>query len=331
MKGKIKVALLIVVLILAAAAAVLFAGSTKTLKTGEITIEEGSGSTEIAKVLKEEGIIRSEAAFLVRLRLSEYAGKLQYGTYEIKEGTDMGELFRILATQGAKEGTVNVTIPEGYSVEQIAKLLEEKGLFSKEDFLKAANTTEGYDFEWLKEIKKSSKRNYLLQGYLYPDTYNLYKTAAPEEVITLMLANFEEHIRGIDTDGNLDRIVTEASVIERETSVDSERPVIAGVIENRLNEGMKLQIDVTVIYPLTDGMYDQNSVSYEDLKVDSPYNTYLNEGLPVGPICNPAAASIRAAAQPEQHEYLYYHTKSKDSREHNFYKTYQEHIDSQGK
>lgn len=331
MKGKIKIVLLAVILIFAAAAAFLFAGNAKTLKSAEVTIAEGSGSMDIAKTLKEEGVIRSEAAFLVQLRLSQYAGKLQYGTYEIKKDTGMKELFCTLATQGAKEGTVNVTIPEGFSAEQIGDILEKKGLFSKEDFLKAANTTEGYDFEWLKEIKSSSKRNYLLQGYLYPDTYNLYKTATPEEVISLMLSNFETHISGIDTEGTLDRIVTEASVIERETSVDSERPVIAGVIENRLKENMRLQIDVTVIYPLTNGMYDQNSVSYEDLKVDSPYNTYMNKGLPAGPICNPSVESIKAAAQPEQHEYLYYHTKSKDSKEHNFYKTYEEHIDSQGK
>lgn len=331
MKGKIKIVLLIVILIFAAAAAFLFAGNAKTLKSAEVTIDEGSGTMDIAKTLKEEGVIRSEAAFVVQLRMSEYAGKLQYGTYEIKKDTGMKELFRMLATQGAKEGTVNVTIPEGFSVEQIGDTLEKKGLFSKKDFLKAANTTEGYDFAWLKEIKSSSKRNYLLQGYLYPDTYNLYKTATPEEVVSLMLSNFETHIRGLDTEGSLDRIVTEASVIERETSVDSERPLIAGVIENRLKENMKLQIDVTVLYPLTDGMYDQNRVSYEDLKVDSPYNTYKNKGLPVGPICNPSVESIKAAAQPEQHEYLYYHTKSKGSKEHNFYKTYKEHIDSQGK
>ncbi|MDO4941423.1 MAG: endolytic transglycosylase MltG [Lachnospiraceae bacterium] len=331
MKGKIKIVLLIVILIFAAAAAFLFAGNAKTLKSAEVTIDEGSGTMDIAKTLKEEGVIRSEAAFVVQLRMSEYAGKLQYGTYEIKKDTGMKELFRMLATQGAKEGKVNVTIPEGFSVEQIGDTLEKKGLFSKKDFLKAANTTEGYDFAWLKEIKSSSKRNYLLQGYLYPDTYNLYKTATPEEVVSLMLSNFETHIRGLDTEGSLDRIVTEASVIERETSVDSERPLIAGVIENRLKENMKLQIDVTVLYPLTDGMYDQNRVSYEDLKVDSPYNTYKNKGLPVGPICNPSVESIKAAAQPEQHEYLYYHTKSKGSKEHNFYKTYKEHIDSQGK
>ena len=329
MKRKITMIIVIVLLILAAAAAFLFAGSSKTLKEAEVTIEEGSSSRTIADVLKKEGVIRSEAVFLIQLRMSDYAGKLQYGTYEIKENTDLNDLFRMLATQGAKEGTVNVTIPEGYSVEQIADTLEEKGLFSKEEFLKAVNTIDGYDFAWLKDIKQSPDRKYLLQGYLYPDTYNLYQTAKPEEVVTIMLSNFEKHYAAIENGDDMDRIVTEASVIERETSIDSERATIAGVIENRIEQGMRLQIDVTVLYPLTNGMYNKNSVSYKDLEVDSPYNTYQNKGLPVGPICNPSIASMQAAAEPEEHEYLYYHTKSKTSKEHDFYKTYEEHIDSQ--
>jgi UPF0755 protein len=146
-----------------------------------------------------------------------------------------------------------------------------------------------------------------------------------------MLQNFEQHFTEAKKTDSLDKIVTEASIIERETSVDSERAAIAGVIENRIKKNMKLQIDVTVIYPLTKGMYTKNSVDYDDLKVDSPYNTYLNKGLPAGPICNPSKESLNAAANPEKHEYLYYHTKSKTSKEHNFYKTYKEHMESQEK
>lgn len=327
---KVLFGLLIVLMIAAAASAFVVRTGTKTLKSAEVTIDEGSGARDIAKILKKEGVIQSELVFLVKLKMSDYMGKLRYGTYEIEKDMELEQLFRELSTKGAQKGTVNVTIPEGYSVEQIADTLEQKGLFAKEEFLETANTKGDYGFEWISKIKESEDRNYFYQGYLYPDTYNFYQTATPQDVISAMLGNFEDHFPEALNMEDLDKIVTEASVIERETSVDSERATIAGVIENRLAKNMKLQVDVTVVYPLTDGMYTKNSVTYEDLKVDSPYNTYLNKGLPVGPICNPAVESLRAAAKPEEHEYLYYHTKSKNSREHNFYKTYKEHMDSQG-
>lgn len=329
MKRKLKLIIPIAIFLLAIVVAIVFGTSTKTIKTAEVTIEEGSDTMEIAHKLKKSGVIRSEAAFLVRLKTSSYAGKLQYGTYEIKKGTSMDRLFQILATQGAKKNTVNLTVPEGYTVEMIGERLEKLGVCSKEDFLEAAITKEGYPFEWLSEVKDKEGRKYILQGYLYPDTYNIYKTATAKEIVTIMLQNFEKHYAEIETTKSLDRIVTEASLIERETGVDSERATIAGVIENRIAKNMRLQVDATVLYPLTDGMYNKKSVTYKDLKIESSYNTYQKKGLPVGPICNPSIKSMEAAANPEKHEYLYYHTKSKDSKEHNFYKTYDEHIDSQ--
>lgn len=329
MKRKKKTGIWIIILLLAVGVAVVFGGTTKTKKNAEVIIEEGSGSREIAKRLKEEGVIESQLAFLVRLKFSEYSGKLQYGTYEVKNGMSMNQLFQMLATEGAKENTINLTVPEGYTVEMIGARLEEKGVCTKKAFLEAASTKEGYDFEWLSDIEEKEGKKYILQGYLYPDTYNIYKTASPKEIITLMLENFEKHYKEIETDQSTDRIVILASVIERETSVPSERVTIAGVIENRIKKDMRLQIDPTALYPLTDGMYDKKKVTYDDLKIDSPYNTYRNKGLPVGPICNPSVDCMKAAANPEKHEYLYYHTKSADSKEHEFFKTYKEHINSQ--
>ncbi|MEE1312683.1 MAG: endolytic transglycosylase MltG [Lachnospiraceae bacterium] len=329
MRNKKKTAIFIVIILLAVVVAFLFGGTTKTKKSAEVTIEEGTGSRQIADILKKEGVIGSQMSFLVKLKLSEYDGKLQYGTYHIEEGMEMNELFEMLATEGAKVNTVNITIPEGYTAEMIGAKLEEKGLFTKKEFLEAVSTKEGYEFEWLSDIEEKEGRKYFLQGYLYPDTYNVYKSATPQEVVALMLSNFEKHYAEVETDQSMDRIVTLASVIERETSVSSERSTIAGVIENRLDKGMRLQIDPTALYPLTDGMYNKTKVTYEDLKIDSPYNTYRNKGLPVGPICNPSVECMKAAAQPEEHEYLYYHTKSENSKEHDFYKTYEEHINSQ--
>ena len=329
MKRKKKTGIWIIILLLAVGVAVVFGGTTKTKKNAEVIIEEGSGSREIAKRLKEEGVIESQLAFLVRLKFSEYSGKLQYGTYEVKNGMSMNQLFQMLATEGAKENTINLTVPEGYTVEMIGARLEEKGVCTKKAFLEAASIKEGYDFEWLSDIEEKEGKKYILQGYLYPDTYNIYKTESPKEIITRMLENFEKHYKEIETDQSTDRIVILASVIERETSVPSERVTVAGVIENRLKKDMRLQIDPTALYPLTDGMYDKKKVTYDDLKIDSPYNTYRNKGLPVGPICNPSVDCMKAAANPEKHEYLYYHTKSADSKEHEFFKTYKEHINSQ--
>jgi UPF0755 protein len=124
--------------------------------------------------------------------------------------------------------------------------------------------------------------------------------------------------------------VTEASIIERETMVDSERVTVAGVIKNRLEKGMLLQMCPTALYPITDGIYDKNTVTYEDTKVDSPYNTYVNKGLPIGPIACPGLESLEAALNPEEHDFLFYHTdKKKNDGSHIFTKTYQEHTNTQ--
>ena len=331
MRSKKKLLILLLLLLAAVGIGIIFGQTTKTRKDAEVTIEEGSGSRDIARTLKREGVIGSEAAFLVRLKFSDYAGKLQYGTYEISKGMKLEELFEMLATQGAKENTINLTVPEGYTAEMIGDRLEKEGVCSQKDFLEAVSTKEGYDFSWLDEIKEKKGKKYILQGYLYPDTYNIYKTAQPKEIVTMMLANFEKHYQELGEmgDRSMDELVILASVIERETSVPQERSIIAGVMENRIQKGMRLQVDPTALYPLTDGMYNKKKVSYQDLKIDSPYNTNLNHGLPVGPICNPSIDCIKAAASPDKHEYLYYHTKSAGSEEHDFFRTYREHMDSQ--
>lgn len=331
MRSKKKILILLLLLLSAVGIGIIFGQTTKIRKDAEVTIEEGSGSRDIARTLKQEGVIGSEAAFLVRLKFSDYAGKLQYGTYEISKGMKLEELFEMLATQGAKENTINLTVPEGYTAEMIGDRLEKEGVCSKKDFLEAVSTKEGYDFSWLDEIKEKKGKKYILQGYLYPDTYNIYKTAQPKEIVKMMLANFEKHYQELGEmgDRSMDELVILASVIERETSVPKERSIIAGVMENRIKKGMRLQVDPTALYPLTDGMYNKEKVSYQDLKIDSPYNTYLNPGLPIGPICNPSIDCIKAAASPEKHDYFYYHTKSAGSEEHDFFRTYKEHMDSQ--
>ncbi len=329
---KLLVLLLLILLVGAGATGALFVMSADVTQDAHIVIEEGSGASVIAEELKNKGAIRSESGFLLRLMLSPYRGKLQYGEYDLQKGMPIRDVFELMVSGKGSNLTINITIPEGYSAEQIGALCEEKELFTKDAFLKAVSTKEGYDFDWLADVEESSDKRYILQGYLYPDTYNVFKNASPEDVVTLMLQGFEQHFEQVDmkkTDKTMDEIVNEAAIIEKETAVASERVTVAGVIENRLKKGMRLEVCPSALYPITDGMYDKTTVSYKDTKVDSPYNTYRNKGLPAGPICNPSVESMIAATTPGHHEYYFYHTKEKGSKEHVFTKTYEEHVKTQ--
>lgn len=229
--------------------------------------------------------------------------------------------------------TISVTFPEGYSIDMMAAKMEEEDVFSKEEFLNAVKDTSLYKNQWINDLPKSTQIKYQLEGYLYPDTYNIYKKAKPQDLIQKMLDNFEDKYEALaktyEGKRSMGELVTMAALIERETSVQNERPIIAGVIENRIKAKMRLQIDPSVVYAITDGMYDVTRVYYSDLQVKSPYNTYLNKGLPVGPICNPDESAIQAAMNPEKHRYFYYHSdEEKKDGSHIFNQTYAEHQQS---
>lgn len=307
--------ILVIVLLAAAVFGSLFL--TEYLNTGSsdgetvvVEIPEGAAGRTMARILKENGLIRFQQTFLLRLRGSEYAGKLRSGTFELHKGMCIDDIIRTLATGGSTRDSITVTIPEGYSVEQIALRLEDAGLFSAEDFLNEVNKG-SFEFDFLNEIPNNSNIKYRLQGFLFPSTYNFYADATPREVINVLLREFEKQYNSISNKASgrsLYEIITEASLVEREAKLDKERATIAGVIENRLEDGMKLQIDAAVVYAISDGLYDVERVLYKDLEVDSPYNVYANYGLPVGPICNPGLKSIEAAMNPESHDYFFYHT-----------------------
>ncbi len=325
---------IIVILLLAAAAA----GSlflTEYLDTsssdGEavtVVIPEGAAGKTMASILKDNGLIRFKSAFLLRLRGSEYAGKLRSGTFELHKGMCIDDIIAALASGGSQRETLDFTIPEGFSVEQIAKRLEKLGLFSAEDFLDEVNSGE-FNYEWLDEIPENANINYRLQGFLFPSTYSVYADSSPHDVIDVMLKEFDKRYAAV-ADGaskrSLFETVTIASLVEREAKLDSERPTIAGVIENRLEDNMRLQVDAAVVYAISDGLYDVERVLYKDLEVNSPYNVYKNYGLPVGPICNPGEKSLLAAANPEEHDYFFYHTdEAKKDGSHIFTKTFGDH------
>lgn len=292
-----------------------------------IEVPEGASAKTIAAVLKENGLIRSERAFLMRVKGSAYNGKLRYGTFHLNSGMCIPDLIEEIATGGAQRASISFTVPEGYSVERIAARAEELGICTADEFLTTLQN-DTFSFAYDSEIPDGDY-TYRLQGFLFPSTYSFDVGVSAHDVIARMLKEFEtqyEALAGNQTDLSMFEVVTMASLVERESKLDSERATIAGVIKNRIDANRRLEIDASVVYAISDGMYDVTRVLYRDLEVDSPYNTYRVVGLPVGPICNPGAASLAAAQNPQSHTYFYYHTdETKQDGSHIFTETFDEH------
>lgn len=304
---------------------------------GEIVsfeIEQGSGVLDIATKLKEEGLIKYRVTFILKAREMGALSQLRYGVFNLHKDAGLETLIQELISGGAKKEEAMFTIPEGYSIEMIALKLEEEGICTASEFLEAVEKE--YEYSFLESIPTDASIKYRLQGFLYPDTYSVYEDATAEDIVCLMLEQFgnkftsEMQDKASAQGKTIFEVVTEASVVEREAQIHEERSKIAGVFQNRLEINMRLQVDPTVLYPLTDGLYDVYRVTYADLEIDSPYNTYKYTGLPVGPICNPGIACLEAVLEPEEHDYLYYHTDTeKNDGSHIFTKTYQEHLGTQ--
>lgn len=303
---------------------------TDSEKGEAVTVEIPAGATvdTIADILQESGLIESKTAFKLRVKLSGKGTALNYGTYTLNDGMSVKDLISYLS-DGGNQNTVSLVVPEGFSAENIAERTENLGLCSKKDFLKALDGAYGYEFE--KYIPEGEYK-YKLQGFLFPDTYSFAPGTGADEVVRVMLGNFDSKYREKfgGYDGDIFQRIVKASLIEKEARLASERPAIAGVIENRLAIDMPLQLDAAIVYAVSEGTYDMTGVSYSHLEVDSPYNIYVNRGLPPGPICNPGISSINAAASPQSHKYLYYHTDTaKNDGSHIFTETYDEHLSTQ--
>lgn len=297
-----------------------------------VTIEKGMGSSQIADLLEQKGIIKHGLFFKGYLKWVHEGSSFKAGTYNVSPGDTYDTLIsRMNAGDVVKEETVVFTIPEGYTADQVADKLAAAWNQKAEVFLKLIDSGEGLEAVSALGIPENKELRHRLEGYLFPETYELAKDSTPQEVIEAMLEQLSKKLdtipewkaklanRGL----SLHELLTVASLVEREVVVDSERPLVAGVIYNRLDKGQKLEIDATVQYLLD----KQKERLYEkDLKVDSPYNTYRNEGLPPGPISSPGLASIEAALTPEASEYYFYVTKKDGSQGHLFAKTYKEHL-----
>lgn len=306
--------------------------STEDGEEVEVEIPKDSSAKQVAEILHKQGLIKFERAFVKRLQDSQFRGKLQSGTFTLHKGMNTLEMMEIMAKEDEGSKVVKqLVIPEGFTVDMIGAKCEEEGICKKSEFINAVKSITSTDFEYLADVPSGANVRYKLEGYLFPATYDITKNTKPIDIVHMMLNAFDAYYtdelqsKALEMGFNSFQVLTVASMIEREAKIDTERPKIASVIYNRMNADMILQVDSTTLYPLTEGMYDKESLSTEDLSLDSPYNTYMVKGYPVGPICNPGLACITAALTPEDTNYLYYHIVDEEKGEHVFTETYEEH------
>lgn len=296
----------------------------KPAKTATITISNEDSFGDVADKLKDEGLIEYKFLFNLFATFTRSKDDVVAGTFTLNTDMDYRALLSGMSANSATRATVTVTIPEGYTIDQIFDLLEEKGVASVEDLQDMA-ANHDYAFSFLQDLPLGDYHR--LEGYLYPDTYEFTTPQNPLYVINKMLVRFDEQFTEdmrqevADSGRTIHEIVTIASMIEKETD-GSDRANIASVIYNRLNNpngGTQgyLQIDATLAY-INGGKVPTE----EDKSIDSPYNTYLYKGLPVGPISNPGLESIQAAMNPNSTSYYYYALG--DDGVHHFFKTLRE-------
>jgi len=287
-----------------------------------VQIKRGMHLKQISQLLKEEGIIRNSHVFVLLTTALGKKAKMKAGEYEFQSQLDpLGVLDTLVKGQVKRH---LVTIPEGYTLSQIAQLLEDQKIVGKREFLQKASSPVLIASLGLSSIPVGSEAT--LEGYLFPETYHLYKEMDPEEVIKMMVYQFKKNFgteqvtRASQLGWSERRVVILASIIEKETPLPEEKPLVSAVFHNRLTKKIPLQSDPTVIY----GIKNFNgNLTKEDLLRPTPYNTYLQPGLPPSPICNPGKDSLLAALNPAPVPYLYFVSKNDGS--HYFSGEFEDH------
>lgn len=278
----------------------------------------GDTLSGVADKLEAAGVIRSAFVFKLEARAEGKSTQIQTGEYAFRPGEDNDEIVRKL-TAGVAVPTFALTLPEGLTLGETAETVAADTGVSAAAFEEAARRTD-YGYAFLEDPKIKSA-----EGYLFPSKYELEEGTTAPQIVNRLLGQYLIETGGLDLAGAKERLgltehelVTVASLIEKESANAAERPVIASVIYNRMNKGMPLQIDASIQYALKK---PKVNLSLADLEVDSPYNTYVNEGLPPGPICSPSREALEAAMQPAQTRHLYYVLKA-SGEEHFFTKNY---------
>jgi UPF0755 protein len=318
-RGIIRYLFSFLLLLLASAAGFLFVVLTPhNSPATAFVVDQGMSAGAVAVRLEEKGAISSSLSFRALIKLTGTARDIKAGEYDLSGRCNQWQVLKDLA--GGRVKYHIITVPEGYTVSQIADLLQKSGAGNEAQFRAAAR------------IGNRSRPAvlYAMEGYLFPDTYRIPAGMKEPAIVSMMNRRFNEVTAPLDmvrvsaqrglTPHDL---LTIASLIEKEAAVPDDRRVIASVIYNRLSMGMRLECDATVQYIMPE---HKERVLYTDLKIDSPYNTYRNAGLPPGPIANPGLASLKAALQPAKTDYFFYVAGS--GGRHVFSRTYQEHLEA---
>ncbi|MBI3001591.1 MAG: endolytic transglycosylase MltG [Deltaproteobacteria bacterium] len=285
-------------------------------KVAGVEVRVGEPFPRVAHKLSDDGVISNKIVFTLWARLWGLDRKLKSGLYRFELPVSAREVLnRLVLGKGAFD---RVTIPEGLTVKQVAELLERNGLVEKERFLAQASNPE--DLSWF------GLRGTGVEGYLFPETYYFPRGASEMDILQIMVNQFDRvftdamEVRGRELGLTRDEVVILASLVEKETGRDSERPLVSAVFHNRLKRRMPLQSDPTVIYGLENF---SGNLTREHLRTKTPYNTYLTQGLPPSPICNPGLASLQAALYPVSAPYLYFVSKNDGS--HFFSVSFEKH------
>lgn len=345
--SKLKVALITILTVFILFAVVIGGGAlyvytnlqpVNSVSVEPVRVEIPSGATpkKIATILEENGLIRSGFiySYYLKWKGDGVSSRLQAGTYDFVPGTSLEELTNKMV-QGVvvQVDTKRITIPEGWNVNQIADYLSGEGLVHRDTFIQEINVG-NFSYDFLSEITQEEGANYRLEGFLFPDTYDIPKGASEHEIIDMMLRNFDKKVTAeIRTGFEQQRLsfydaITLASIVEREVILDEERPIVAGVFYNRMEDHIRLESCATVQYVLGK---QKDVITFDDLEVESPYNTYKHDGLPPGPIGNPGLASIQSVAAPQDNDYYFFVTKKDGSKSHHFSRTYEEHLKNDAK
>ncbi len=285
-----------------------------------ITIKPGTPTKVIAEELASQGLIKNTLVFRAAARLEGVENKLQAGEYAISANMPVRQMLAIIS-QG-QTAYQQFTIPEGYTVDQIALLLAEKKLADPEKFKSIAKTFAPFDY-----MTANPDSRYRVEGFIFPDTYRVAKGVTEEELLTMMVKQFDTkltpdlRLRASELGLSLRDVVILASLVEKEAQISEDRPVIAGVFANRLKLAMPLQSCATIQYILG---YPKPELTIQDTQIISPYNTYQIMGLPPGPISNPGSAAVKAVLFADKTDYLYF-VADKQGK-HHFSKTYEEHL-----
>lgn len=286
----------------------------------EVKVVSGDSLNSVIEHLYSEKKIGNSYLIKWYIKSKNLSSNIKPGSFKFPADISIEDFVRGLSDSKFNENSIKVTIPEGYDIDHIATLLQSKGLISKEDFLNSCK-----DYTIPSYIKNEAKRKYALEGYLFPDTYEIIKGTTGKQIIDMMLKDFNLSIKQVEAENNtqisasdLDKVITMASIVEREAELPNERPIVASVFYNRVKIHMKLQSCATLEYAL--GVH-KTIYSDKETTTPSPYNTYYVTGMPIGPICNPGKASIIAALEPANTKHLFFVSKFDGSKSHFFSET----------